>query len=194
MIKKVFSKILSVVIFLIFVFSLISMAMSLIARKNRVPVVFGYGIFSVVSESMAPTLKTGDVIISKNVPAETLSKGDIITFYSSDPSIYGRPNTHRIVSLGKAENGDLLFYTKGDGNEKSDSYPVNEKDIIGKLAYKPALLSKILKVLNNKAVFLFGLIFPILVAIFFEMKNISDSVKSGIKKHGKKSDISTGDN
>ena len=193
MIKKVFSKILSVAIFLIFVFSLISLAMSIIAKKNKVPVIFGYGIFNVVSDSMAPTIKTGDVIISKKVPVETLSEGDIITFYSRDPSIYGRPNTHRIISVSKADDGGYLFKTKGDGNELVDSYPVHENEVIGKLAYRPVLLSKILKVLNNKAVFLFGLIFPILVAIFFEVKNISDSVKSGIK-HGKKSDISKGDN
>ena len=193
MIKKVFSKILSVIIFLIFVFSLISMAMSIISKKNKVPVVFGYGIFTVISDSMAPTLKTEEVIITRKVQADTLKEGDIITFYSSDPSIYGRPNTHRIVSVDKADDGGYLFHTKGDNNEKADSYPVHEKDIIGKLAYKPAVLSKILKVLNNKAVFLFGLIFPILIAIFFEMKNISDSVKSG-RKHGKKSDISKGDN
>ncbi len=169
------------------------MAMSIIAKKNKVPVVFGYGIFTVVSDSMAPTLKTGDVIISKSVPAGTLKEGDIITFYSSDPSIFGRPNTHRIISVSREDDGSYSFKTKGDGNERTDSYPVHEKDIIGKLAYKPAALSKILKVLNNKAVFLFGLIFPILIAIFFEMKNISDSVKSG-RKHGKKSDISKGDN
>ncbi len=182
--KKVLYGFLSVIVFLIFVCSLISLSLSFISKKNRVPVLFGYGVFTVTSGSMSPELVEGDVIVVKSVAADTLSIGDIITFYSTDPSIYGQPNTHRITAVG-TDMGEYVFTTKGDANDIEDRYTVYGSDIIGKLKYKPVLLSKLLNALDNKAVFLFGLVFPIVIVIFLEIKHISDTVKSG-KDNGKR--------
>ena len=65
--------------------------------KGRVPQIFGYSVVNIISGSMEDTIPEGSYILVQNVAPEEVKNGDIICFYSSDPSISGLPNTHRVV-------------------------------------------------------------------------------------------------
>jgi signal peptidase len=99
----------------------------------------GNKILLVLSESMEPAIKKGDLIIIKKKPS--YSKGDIISFKNNaDPNII----THRIVKI-KMLNGRYYFTTKGDNNEFDDPYPVSEKEILGKVIFKTSFI----RIYNN---------------------------------------------
>lgn len=87
--------------------------------------------FIVLTESMDPIIKAGDMIIcSKIDDPSTLKKGDIISFF--DPAGNGvSVVTHRIIEDPVVtESGKLQFITKGDNNNTNDSLPVSEDKVI----------------------------------------------------------------
>jgi len=88
----------------------------------------GYAPLEVVSGSMEPTIKKGDIIII-NTKDNDYKIGDIITFY--DPKDKTSFITHRIISV---EDGKMR--TQGDNNKSEDQSLLTEKDIIGKYVFK----------------------------------------------------------
>jgi len=90
-------------------------------HKDRIPDIFGFKPFIVLSGSMEPTIKTGDIAIIKNAKKEVLKEGDIIAFRSGTSVV-----THRIIEIKEDK-----FITKGDNNNTEDRFPVEYKDIEG---------------------------------------------------------------
>lgn len=82
---------------------------------------FGVRPMNVVSDSMVPVFKTGDLLVSVKQDADPVA-GDIIAYESYADRIV----THRVVSAG----GDFLI-TKGDANEVVDNAPVDHNDVLG---------------------------------------------------------------
>ena len=99
--------------------------------KGEVPHIGKYSVMHIVSESMEPQIEKGTYILLKRVPAEAVKKNDIICFYSDDPTIYGRPNTHRVVKDPYVQDGELLFTTQGDRNPIPDKLPARGDNLIG---------------------------------------------------------------
>lgn len=84
---------------------------------------------AVMSYSMVPTFSRGAVVISVKVNQKDLSKlkvGDILHYRNEKGEVI-----HRIVDIKKDESGSLLFETKGDNNNVSDSKLVEEEQVIG---------------------------------------------------------------
>ena len=75
---------------------------------SDLPMPLGFGIAEVLTDSMHPTIKKGDVVII--VPQDEYHVDDIVAFQDGNMVV-----THRIV--GVHENGD--FITKGDYFENS---------------------------------------------------------------------------
>ncbi len=75
------------------------------------------------SGSMSPTIATGDLALTRTVPASELRVDDVVSVIDSG----GNRVTHRVVNI--AEQGDQRQLTmRGDANEQPDSeiYTVNE--------------------------------------------------------------------
>ena len=87
--------------------------------------VLGYQCFTVISGSMEPIYKVGDLIYVKDVDPNTIKVGDPITFILNEDLVVA---THRVIRID-AEN--QRFYTKGDANQIEDSEPVHFKNVIG---------------------------------------------------------------
>lgn len=103
------------------------------AVQDKSPGVFGYRMLRVMTDSMEPVFTGGDCIIVKEIPQEALAVGDIITFVSSDPSLGGSLNTHRIVDIARDyTTGEMVYFTRGDNNSWNDDYTVLYRDIVGK--------------------------------------------------------------
>ena len=108
-------------------------AFSAQSSSDGIPTIAGKVMSPVLSESMSPTIKKGDIIFSRKLAdeeKEKLTVGTIITF-KADLDGDGTPeiNTHRIVEI--IDNDSYVEYkTKGDNNEFDDNYNVNPADVI----------------------------------------------------------------
>lgn len=114
-------------------------------------VLFGLGFFPIeplviASNSMAPKIYKGDIVIIKDTPVSEVKKGDVIR-YQMD----GYYVVHRVVMISEDENGKREFITKGDNNNDIDLYPVKESQYAGiikadipYLGYPTLILGKLL--------------------------------------------------
>lgn len=96
---------------------------------GKVPSVFGYSVMNIISGSMEDEIPKGSYILIKKQDAEEVERGDIICFYSSDPLIYGMPNTHRVVDIIEGEQ--IEFVTRGDANLGEDKVTAKGENLIG---------------------------------------------------------------
>ena len=115
---KIVSDALQIILTIIIIICIYSFISLNILGKDYVNY-FSYTVFSIGSNSMAPTITTNDLIIVKLT--KNVEKGDIITFKDDKVLV-----THRIIS--ETANG---YITKGDANEWIDTWVVTQKDITG---------------------------------------------------------------
>lgn len=90
--------------------------------------VFGHPVMSVLSGSMSPSIKTGDLVFDNPLShsqAEHLRVGQIISFHSGDKVF-----THRIHAVEEA-GGSVAYQTKGDRNNAPDQALVLPSQIVG---------------------------------------------------------------
>jgi signal peptidase len=98
--------------------------------EDKVPDVLGYFPMVVLSDSMTPTLESGDLIIYKKISPENASVGDIIVFYDPQDSSHQTLVTHRIIEI-VTSGSETSFRTKGDANNTEDSSLVPQSEMIG---------------------------------------------------------------
>lgn len=100
--------------------------------RGEVPRLFGYSLINIVSGSMEPEIKQGDYILIEEVDPTEVGENDIICFYSTDPTIYGYPNTHRVVEAPYERDGEIYYVTQGDANLLPDKQPAQGSRLIGR--------------------------------------------------------------
>ena len=134
---------------------------------------------SVLTGSMEPNYKVGDIVIVKKTDTDELKNKDVITFYSSDPDMEGQIVTHRIIDITE-ENGQRLFETKGDNNKIADIEKVEENDVIGKVEGRIPYVGKAATFMQtNRVAFFLIVILPMLVIMAMEVKDIIVIARSG---------------
>ena len=103
-----------------------------IANKNEVPSIGGNTPLIVLTGSMDPTIKAGDLIVTKKVDAKDVKVDDVISFF--DPEGNGSSIvTHRVIGIEIDEtSGEIFFRTQGDNNDIADMTPVSEKNLVGR--------------------------------------------------------------
>lgn len=103
-----------------------------IANKNEVPSIGGNAPLIVLTGSMDPTIKAGDLIVTKKVDAKDVKVDDVISFF--DPEGNGSSIvTHRVIGIEIDEtSGEIFFRTQGDNNDIADMTPVSEKNLVGR--------------------------------------------------------------
>ena len=98
-------------------------------NSDEVPKIGGYCPLIVLTGSMEPQIKSGDLIIVKQIDSSEVQVGDVIAFF--DPSGNGSSIvTHRVVEL-ITEDGALAFRTRGDANNTEDRLPVPADNLVG---------------------------------------------------------------
>ncbi len=88
--------------------------------------------YIVMSDSMSPTIESGDVVITKSVPPDEIESGDVVTLHPDDDDAAGGYVTHRVVDV-REEDGERYLQTKGDANEDADAGYVPAEFARGKL-------------------------------------------------------------
>ena len=97
-------------------------------NKDEVPSVGGTFPMIVLTDSMYPDIKSGDLIICKEIDPEEIEVGDVISFY--DPAGNGTAVvTHKVIDILE-EEGKRSFRTKGINNNTEDKLPVSADKVI----------------------------------------------------------------
>jgi signal peptidase len=146
-----------------------------------IAVIFALGFpskfYVVVSESMIPTLRTGDAILLSSDDAtcstfNCLKVGDIIVFEPNSRPKDSQPGeiiVHRVQAIGLDADNQRVLRTKGDANPNSIEvvdYPITKNQYIGKVVYVIPYLGVILMYLDLLAkVFIQPVLYIILGAV-----------------------------
>ena len=152
-------------------------------RSRQVPVIFDHSLYIVRSNSMQPSFSAGSLLFVKNMPAQDISEGDVITFKRSNDSI---PVTHRVIQRTGSDN-ELSFITKGDANNTQDPLPVPENIIIGKVVFVIPYLGYILGFTTTRLGFMLILIVPGLILLLSQIHQLLPK-KSGQAGNGSESE------
>ena len=118
--------------------------------RGEVPDVFGFSVLHITTGSMEDEIMENSYVLIQKCKADDVVEGDIITFFSPDPSIYGMLNTHRVVSV-KEENGERVFITKGDANLTEDTYPVPAERLVGRYVTNLTLITSLTSFFQTRA-------------------------------------------
>ncbi len=142
---------------------------------------FGYRFFVVATGSMEPTLPTGALLVVR--AADEYEVGEIITFYSREEDIKGRPNTHRIIDTVEVD-GELCYITKGDANNTHDGLPVPKRDVIGKVCgdIHMSFLKEVLSFLSTPIGFFVLILLPVLYVALVCMKHFKETLQAEMRR------------
>ena len=110
-----------------------------------VPRIFGVRMYAVLSGSMTPALRVGDLIYVVPEPSKNIEPGNIISFVINNNLTVV---THRVF---KADRVNRQFTTKGDANSSPDGSPVIYANVIGVERFKIPKLGYALKLVNTIA-------------------------------------------
>ena len=98
-------------------------------NADEVPGIGGYSPLIVLTGSMEPEIKSGDLIIVKKIDAHDVKVHDVISFF--DPDGNGTSIlTHEVIEIIE-ENGTLSFRTKGTANNTADRLAVSADKLVG---------------------------------------------------------------
>lgn len=159
---KVIFETLAFIVLIGFVFSVFLQRFS----NNKLSI-FNYRMFTVISGSMEPKYKIGDVLIAKETDPKTIKVGDIVSYLGNSGSFKDKVVTHQVTKIEQV--GDKLYFrTKGLANLVEDP-PVSENQLYGKVIYKCAIISLVYKIVSTNIGFYLFIIIPVLVIISSEI-------------------------
>lgn len=168
----------NIVLWLFVAFSVVITVLVFAANANAdgVPSIGGKSPISVLTDSMSPTFKAGDLIICRMLTDQekaNVEVGDVITYYVDlNRDGTNEINSHRVVE--KYDEGGYVYYiTQGDNKETNptpDSDPVVYYDVI--CVYTGTRipgLGGFLSFLQTPLGFLFVIVLPLVAFFIYEL-------------------------
>lgn len=159
-------KILSIFVYVLIAAMLlynIAIIVQKISNPNQIPSFLGYKNFIILSESMADTLNTGDLIFVKE--SEEIKNNEIISFKEGSSIV-----THRVIEIIE-QDGQVFYKTKGDANKTIDERLITKNEIEGVYCFKIAKVGTIILFFQSEV----GIFtFLVLIAIIFFYINKTD--------------------
>jgi signal peptidase len=173
--RKIYKIISAVIITVIAVFLSAIAILAIIQRStDKSPNLFGYYIFTVLTDSMEPELVPGDVILSKSAKQTGVKLGDIVTYKSE--SVGGYFLTHRVIGFNIVGGVEYVI-TRGDNTAGNDP-PVPVDRITSVMVKKLDFISKMLGVLKTPQGFFLIIVAPlVLVLILIFVSYYRDKLK-----------------
>ena len=104
----------------------------------------------VLSGSMEPALRTGDVSVVRTIAPLDARPGDVVTF--RDPDDSDRLITHRVREM-HAQGSAVVFRTRGDANTASEHWQISSSEEIGRVVYRIPKLGWGLMYARSKGLF-----------------------------------------
>jgi signal peptidase I len=140
----------------------ITLALALPLAFNARPLV-------VLSGSMEPALRTGDISVVRSIAPLDARPGDIVTF--RDPDNAGRLITHRVRAM-HVQGDAVVFRTRGDANNVSEHWRVPASGEIGRVIYSIPKLGWVLAYARTKGLFVLMLGGALALLLVLELTSI----------------------
>jgi signal peptidase I len=112
-----------------------------------VPRIGGATPYTVLGESMEPTMRPGTMAVVRPVDVEDIEAGSVITYQveSGKPAVA----THRVVGIGADLRGQPVFQTQGDANDAMDPTVVRPMQVRGEVWYAVPYVGYVSELLNG---------------------------------------------
>lgn len=137
------------------------------SNKEEVPSFGGYLPLIVLTDSMYPDIKSGDLIICRTVDAGSVRVNDVISFF--DPQGNGTSVvTHRVVEILE-KDGELYFRTKGDNNNTEDKELVPSDNLVGIYKTRIAGAGNVAMFMQSSTGLVICVIVPIILIVAYDI-------------------------
>lgn len=140
-----------------------------LAAIVTLPTVLGYTSMTVLSGSMTPVLRTGDVVVAKKIAPAAARPGDVVTFRAPDHR--SKLLTHRIVRM-RVLDGHSSFVTRGDANTGVERWIVPNDGRIARVDLRVPKLGYVMNVAGSRFGHFGFLVIPALLLAAFELQRI----------------------
>ncbi len=172
MVRKMFGKVGSVLTTVLIVLEIIVIVFIVFSKMSgSIPTVFGYQLYVIVSPSMEPDIKVGDIIISKEYDGGELEIGNVITYLGKTGDFSGKMITHEVIRI----NGDEII-TKGIAATTEDP-AINREDVRAVMQYKTVVISAVYRVVTSTVGFICFVILPLFAMIVSEIVGMVVEIK-----------------
>ena len=136
-------------------------------NKDEVPSIGGTFPLIVLTDSMYPDIKSGDLIICNTAEAEDIKVNDVISFF--DPAGNGTSIvTHRVIEIVE-EDGEILFRTRGDNNNTEDKEFVPAENLVGVYKMRIAGAGHIAMFMQSTAGLIICVVLPIILLVGYDI-------------------------
>lgn len=136
-------------------------------NTDEVPSLGGIFPMIVLTDSMYPEIKSGDLIICNTLEPEQVQEGDVISFF--DPMGSGTSVvTHRVMEI-IVEDGGISFRTKGDNNNAEDQVLVPEKNLVGIYRSRIPGLGNVAMFMQTTPGLIVCVVCPVLLMVGYDM-------------------------
>lgn len=143
--------------------------------------VVGYRWMVVLSDSMKPTFRAGDLIVVGPVAAGRVQTGDVITF--RDPDRGGRLVTHRVKEVvGPAASP--VFRTRGDANTVADARLVPAGDVVGHYACRVPYVGHAVQRVRSPGGLFWLIVVPGAILLILEVAALARTLRSSRRQVG----------
>ena len=133
---------------------------------DDVPSIGGYMPMIVLTDSMHPEIKGGDLVVIKSVDAEDIKVGDVITFF--DPNSKSKTTTtHRVIEI-KTVDGELTFVTQGDANSGADG-DIPATNLVGLYQFRVPLMGKVAMFMQTTVGLVICVVVPLLLFVGYDV-------------------------
>ena len=174
----------STVLGVIIALGALTLLLGILARPGQdgISRLFGHPVLTVLSGSMTPTFRPGDLVVDNPLPADRagqLARGDVITFHVSGSNT--ELITHRIFAVRSLPGGQVAYQTKGDANNAPDQNLVAPAQIVGTYSQHVPFGGYILRAVRTKAIFFAVVLLPLLyvaAGALFRRRRPTDSAES----------------
>jgi signal peptidase len=163
--KKV-TYVICVILVLIIITSCITLADAAI-HPGKTPSIFGFKAMTVLTGSMEPQIKPGNLVIVRNKKDyNSIKVGDTVTYKNKENILI----THRIAEIN-SKDGLKTYITKGDSNPIADVEAVTQTQLEGVYVTKVPYVGYIGMFVKSSAGIITLVIIPMLLIFVIEIKN-----------------------
>jgi len=136
-------------------------------NKDEVPSIGGTFPLIVLTDSMYPDIKSGDLIICNTADAEDIKVNDIISFF--DPAGNGTSVvTHRVIEIVD-KDGAIYFRTRGDNNNTEDKQLVPAENLVGVYKMRIAGAGHIAMFMQSTTGLIICVVLPIILLVGYDV-------------------------
>jgi signal peptidase len=119
------------------------------------------------SSTEEPRISEGDLIICKQIDAEDVQVGDVISFF--DPEGNGTSVvTHKVIEKLE-EDGKISFRTKGTNNNTEDKTPVPAENLVGVYKLRIPFAGHVAIFLQTTPGLIVCIVLPIVLFVAYEL-------------------------